>query len=302
MRLAWLEDFVCIYKHGHFAKAAEERGITQPALSRRIQSLELWAGGELFDRTHHPVQLTSTGVMFLETANAIISMAYEAKSRLWPHTSFNDTHINIACLHTLAIVDIPEMISDLQDKVGAFKARIVAETRTVEEYLMALTDETCDLFVCYDHPSFPFAVDSSQYDQVKLKNENLNLYFSETYKDEIYGSKSKELIPLLKYSGTAFMSRVVETVIEKTAFAERLQTVLEASLAESLKTAAISNHGVAWLPQKLAEHNTPPGVLLQGPPEYSTELSLIAYRKRSNKRPVVERVWQALLSMELECT
>ena len=61
MDLEWLEDFVALARVGSFSKAAAQRYVTQPAFSRRIRSLEDWAGAVLFDRATNPVELTQAG-------------------------------------------------------------------------------------------------------------------------------------------------------------------------------------------------------------------------------------------------
>jgi DNA-binding transcriptional LysR family regulator len=44
------------------------RHVTQPAFSRRIQSLEAWLGTDLIDRTSSPTRLTAAGEVFYEQA------------------------------------------------------------------------------------------------------------------------------------------------------------------------------------------------------------------------------------------
>ncbi|WP_299329122.1 LysR family transcriptional regulator [Parasphingopyxis sp.] len=70
MELKWLEDFICAAEKGHFARAADHRFVTPSALSRRIQSLELWIGAPLFDRAVHPITLTAAGEDLMETVVA----------------------------------------------------------------------------------------------------------------------------------------------------------------------------------------------------------------------------------------
>ena len=295
MKLDWLEDFVSIYRCGNFAKAAQERGVTQPALSRRIQALEAWAGGELFDRSQYPVSLTSAGVVFLDTATNIISRSYETRARLWPRTSFNDALVNIACLHTLSIVEVPGLVSKLHDKIGFFKTRLVSETKTIEEYILSLSDGASDLFFCYEHTSFPLSIDPNEYDRIELKTENLNLYYHERYHRELTDPNSEQFIPFLKYSGSSFMGRLIDTVIADTPFRERLKVVLESSLAESMKVAAMEGLGVAWLPEKLVDIDTVASNTLKRHSGYGTKLSMVAYKAKSNDRPILERIWTELV-------
>jgi DNA-binding transcriptional LysR family regulator len=54
MELKWLEDFASLARTGSFSRSAEERHVTQPAFSRRIQALETWLGVALIDRSTAP--------------------------------------------------------------------------------------------------------------------------------------------------------------------------------------------------------------------------------------------------------
>ncbi|MBL9048416.1 MAG: LysR family transcriptional regulator, partial [Tabrizicola sp.] len=44
MDLNWLEDFLALAESRSFSRAAEVRGVTQSAFSRRIRALEDWLG------------------------------------------------------------------------------------------------------------------------------------------------------------------------------------------------------------------------------------------------------------------
>lgn len=61
METKWLEDFVSLAETRSFSRSAQLRHVTQPAFSRRIQSLEAWAGTDLVDRSAYPTQLTPAG-------------------------------------------------------------------------------------------------------------------------------------------------------------------------------------------------------------------------------------------------
>lgn len=54
MTLSGFEDFLTLTGSGTFSKAAQQRNVTQPAFSRRIQMLENWLGVQLIDRKAAP--------------------------------------------------------------------------------------------------------------------------------------------------------------------------------------------------------------------------------------------------------
>ncbi len=57
---------MAVYRHRHFAKAAEQCNVTQPTLSAMVQKLEDELGVKIFDRTTQPVTPTRIGRLVIE--------------------------------------------------------------------------------------------------------------------------------------------------------------------------------------------------------------------------------------------
>ncbi|SMC19099.1 DNA-binding transcriptional regulator, LysR family [Andreprevotia lacus DSM 23236] len=72
--------FVAVAEHGHYGQAAEALFITQPALSKQIQALELELGGQLFERGRHGALLTAFGAGVLDDARALVRHAAQVRS------------------------------------------------------------------------------------------------------------------------------------------------------------------------------------------------------------------------------
>jgi len=68
-----LECFVAVAENHSFSEAARQLHLSQPPITRHIQSLEEKLGAKLFDRNTHGVSLTNTGSIFLQDARAILS-------------------------------------------------------------------------------------------------------------------------------------------------------------------------------------------------------------------------------------
>jgi DNA-binding transcriptional LysR family regulator len=77
MTLVQLKHFVALAEAGSFSKAATRVFLTQPALSRSIQSLEDEWGASLFDRVGRRIELTPYGVEMLPRARRLLSDAQE---------------------------------------------------------------------------------------------------------------------------------------------------------------------------------------------------------------------------------
>ncbi len=72
-----IKHMLALAEHGSFCKAAEATNITQPALSRSIQSLEDALGVQLFDRSSRQIRLTPVGYLGIEAARQILASAAE---------------------------------------------------------------------------------------------------------------------------------------------------------------------------------------------------------------------------------
>ena len=75
MEIRQLEAFRAIATLGSFSAAAQKLYTTQPAISLRVQALEIELGAELFDRASRPARLTVTGHRLLRYAEQILDAA-----------------------------------------------------------------------------------------------------------------------------------------------------------------------------------------------------------------------------------
>lgn len=78
MNTTQLECFATLANTLNYMRAAEELNMTQPAVSRQIQSLEQELGTQLFHRTTRAVSLTQVGAQFLPEAQSMLHTYYHS--------------------------------------------------------------------------------------------------------------------------------------------------------------------------------------------------------------------------------
>jgi len=79
-RLDAMRLFLRVADSGSFSRAANDLGMGQPTVSRRIQDLEHRLGAELFQRTTRALTLTEAGARFHERAQAILAAFDDAEA------------------------------------------------------------------------------------------------------------------------------------------------------------------------------------------------------------------------------
>lgn len=85
-----LECFVSLASTLNYTKTAEQVCLTQPAVTKQIQSLEDELGNRLFVRTTRSVRLSRVGAQFLPEATNMLNAYYHAKE--WMSNFHNQVH------------------------------------------------------------------------------------------------------------------------------------------------------------------------------------------------------------------
>lgn len=101
LNLPGLEAFIAVAELGSFRRAASRLGLSQPALTRRVQRLEGVTGAELLDRRAQPIRLTTAGTALLPEAQDAIARLREAMRRAVDPD--RGQRVEIGCLPTLAV-------------------------------------------------------------------------------------------------------------------------------------------------------------------------------------------------------
>jgi DNA-binding transcriptional LysR family regulator len=77
LELRQLRHLLALNKYRSFARAAEALGLTQPALTRSIQTLEEHVGARLFDRDRSRVEPTVVGTRLIQESEMLLGRAEE---------------------------------------------------------------------------------------------------------------------------------------------------------------------------------------------------------------------------------
>ncbi|QRM53336.1 LysR family transcriptional regulator [Sinorhizobium sp. BG8] len=110
-----LEYFIALARERHFAKAAEECGISQPTLSAAIRQLEDQLGVMLVNRGSRFQGLTPEGQRVLEWARRIVGDARTMREEMRAARSGLSGHIRLAAIPT-ALAMVTRITAPFQEK------------------------------------------------------------------------------------------------------------------------------------------------------------------------------------------
>ena len=257
MESKWLEDFVSLAETRSFSRSAELRHVTQPAFSRRIQSLEAWLGTDLIDRTSYPTRLTPAGEVFYAQAVAMLGQINNTRALLHGKRPTAQTTIDFAVPHTLSLTYMPKWLSSLESGFGSINTRLIA--LNVHDAVMTIVEGGCDLLLCYHHPRQPVQLDASRYDMLTMGTETMRPYSRcdrQGRPDYIFPGSAKAPLPFLSYTSNAYLGRMVELMMADTKRPLHLAKHYETDMSESLKMMALEGHGLVT--RQLALYETVP--------------------------------------------
>jgi DNA-binding transcriptional LysR family regulator len=299
METKWLEDFVSLAETRSFSRSAQLRHVTQPAFSRRIQSLEAWAGVDLVDRSSYPTTLTPAGETLYAQALELLQSLQNTRAMLRGHDAAGQDFIEFALPHTLAFTFFPAWVASLREGFGPIKSRLIA--LNVHDAAMRLVEGGCDLLIAYHHPSQPLQIDAERYDMVVLGQEVIAPYVKVGQDGQaawhLPGAANRPL-PYLGYAPGAYLGGVTDWILKQASTPIHLDRVYETDMAEGLKVMALEGHGIAFLPQSAVKKELQSGALTEAVLPDGQTLALTmevrAYREKAGVRQNPKRSAQEL--------
>ena len=141
MNMQQLECFTTLAKPLNYAKTAEQLSLSQPAVSRQIQSLETELNAKLFNRTTRSVSLTPVGFQFLDDAQQMLSLYYHSLEWISTFHKQKRTVLRIGYADSHANCLISKILTPLLSE----NANIVPVNDELDNIICATTSEAYNL-------------------------------------------------------------------------------------------------------------------------------------------------------------
>lgn len=110
MNTQQLKTFVAVVDHGSFSDAARALGVSQPAVTMQVQSLEAAVGATLLDRRYRRVDLTEAGRAFLPHARHVLEQLESAREEIEALAGVVTGRLGIAASTTPGVYVIPRLL------------------------------------------------------------------------------------------------------------------------------------------------------------------------------------------------
>jgi DNA-binding transcriptional LysR family regulator len=299
MENKWLEDLVVLAETRSFSRAALMRNITQPAFSRRIQALEAWMGVDLIVRSSYPPSLTPAGENFYAQAKDLMVRIGTLRSSQTNPSDDAHKAVGIAIPHTLSLTFFPQWLTTLTESLGPLPTNL--RVGNVLDVVLWLVEGGCDLLICYHHPQQPIQLDVERYDMLTLGTECLAPYAAVNDQGQpchTLPGKSHKPVAFLGYSSSAYLERMTEIALTQGRARAHLHRMCETDMAEGLRRLVLAGHGLAFLPDSVAQEDVAAKRLVRLPGGWEVQMEIRAYRERPTvARPArrrVEQLWQLL--------
>jgi DNA-binding transcriptional LysR family regulator len=252
-----LAAFCAVVERKSFSQAAERLGVTQPAVSLQIRSLEQRLGRQLLDRSGRRVEPTEAGLRLYASAQRLL----QAEEQLLEELESDDDDVVIGALELGASTGpggsvVPVILCEFQERHPDVRVRLsVSDTQTV---VAQVADRELELGI------------------VGAGRRHRGVTFEPFFRDEVvlvvpathpFAGKTVTLEqlrgePLIVMQEGAGVRQVIEDELRKTGTRLRdLDVRLELGLQESVRSAVLAGHGVTFISRLAVESDLATGLL-----------------------------------------
>ncbi|UAW99719.1 LysR family transcriptional regulator [Halopseudomonas nanhaiensis] len=175
MDTANLTAFLAVAKSGSFSQAADMLHLTQPAVSKRIATLEHQLGARLFDRIGRHISLTEAGRALLPRAGQVLQTLEDTRRALSNLSSKVEGRLVLGTSHHIGLHRLPPVLRQFTSRYpdvaldirfldsevaydqvlhGEIELAVITLAPTLDEPIVArhIWDDPLDFVVSPEHP------------------------------------------------------------------------------------------------------------------------------------------------------
>jgi DNA-binding transcriptional LysR family regulator len=296
MELDWLKDFLALAELRNFSRAADARNVTQPAFSRRIRALEDWIGAPLFVRGAQGAVPTPAGLHFQPLAADLLRNLNRIRRDTRAVGERDTLALSIAATHALSFTFFPGWIRKHM-RFEAFGAlNLVSDSMEACEEIM-LGGEV-HFLLCHAHRDAPTRFDAVRFPSIQVGDDVLvPVCAPDTDGKPTWPLPGTPERPTrrLAYSHASGLGRILAAHPAGKNAILHVETGFTSHLAAALMTMAREGHGVAWLPQTLANDDLARCRLVRaGSEQFDIPIEIRLFRSLECRNRAADDLWKSI--------
>ena len=254
-----LAAFCTVVERQSFSQAAEQLGVTQPAVSLQVRALEKRLGTQLLDRSGRRVEPTEAGMRLYRGAQRLLALEEQVLEDVVSEAGGDLTgSLSIGASTGPAAVVVPVLLCEFQRAHPAVRVALeVHDTRAVVELVAERRFELGIVGAAPRHRGVrfePFATD-----EVVLVCPPGHRFAGRTV--DVNELTSERLVVMQEGAG---VRRIVEDELRRLGLRLRdLDVRLELGLQESVRSAVLAGYGVTFISRAAVESELASGALAE---------------------------------------
>ena len=254
-----LAAFCAVVERRSFSHAAEQLGVTQPAVSLQVRALEKRLGTQLLDRSGRRVEPTEAGRRLYRGAQRLLTLEAQVLDELAAEAEGELTgSLSIGASTGPAAIVVPQLLCEFQAAHPGVRVSCTSSaTRTVVELVAERRLELGIVGAAPRHRGVryePFA-----YDEVVLVCPPGHRFAGRDL--DVHELVSETLVVMQEGAG---VRRIVEDELRRLGLRLRdLDLRLELGLQESVRSAVLAGFGVTFISRAAVESDLAAGALAE---------------------------------------
>jgi len=293
MILQHLITFCRVVETGGFARAGALVGLSQPAVTRQVASLEADLGTALLDRSSRQFRLTPAGEMVYERARRITQSVSELREAVDDLVHPERGRIAIGAVTTVGLGLLPPILAEFNQRYPGVRVQIKAG-RT-QETLARLLEGEIEMAVV------PTPVNHPRLKCVPVRKDRVLVVCAPQKRSEWPDPLPLEMlgqIDMISFQAPSRFRTFVDAILEQNGVYPNV--TMEFDSHEAVRMMVEAGFGVAMLPESAVEQDLADGrvveVKVQGLPTIARTTCLVMRSESSPIHPASEELQRMILN------
>lgn len=240
MDLHQLKTFYHVANLLNFSKAAQKVSLSQPAVSRQIESLEKYFGLDLFYRISKKIELTDAGRRLLQYTEQLLSLAEQTEKAMNSLKNIDEGQLTIGAGTTVGNYVLSPLVLEFSKRYPNIKTKlIIAKTSEIIGNIKEGLIDTAVIAKSANHPEF--------YYQPIFRDDITLLSSPSNYQSISHAETLSDLsneVFLLREQGSN-TRECIDLLMEKHHF--KPKKIIELGTNEAIKHSILKNYGIGFL-------------------------------------------------------